>query len=146
LAYLLFLKMAEEQKLAFPQRPVLIPSGLDWESLRGLDGDALETHYRHILTSLGKKGGQMGLIFRKSQNKIQDPAKLKRLINLNDQEMRSALDADEIVDAAARLCAMNPYLHGIGAHLEVTDSLARDPGTRFDMVLTQFLNGQPISQ
>jgi type I restriction enzyme M protein len=40
------------------------------------------------------------------------------------------------VDAAARLCAMNLYLHGIAGHLEVTDSLARDPGDRFDMVLT----------
>ncbi len=42
----------------------------------------------------------------------------------------------EIVDGAARLCAMNLYLHGIGGHLEVTDSLARDPGDRFDLVLT----------
>lgn len=42
----------------------------------------------------------------------------------------------EIVDAAARLCAMNLYLHGIDGHIEVSDSLARDPGNRFGMVLT----------
>jgi len=94
LTYLLFLKMAEEQKLAFPQRPALIPPGLDWESLKALDGDALETHYRHILTTLGKGEGLLGLIFRKSQNKMHDPAKLKRLVSLIDQEMWSALNAD----------------------------------------------------
>lgn len=59
-----------------------------------MDGDALETHYRHILGTLGKESGLLGLIFRKSQNKIQDPAKLKRLISLIDQEMWSALEAD----------------------------------------------------
>lgn len=84
LTYLLFLKMAEEQRMVFPGRPTRIPAGLDWESLRREDGDALETHYRHILGSLGKEGGFLGLIFRKSQNRIQDPAKLKRLITLID--------------------------------------------------------------
>jgi type I restriction enzyme M protein len=37
-------------------------------------------HYRHILETLGKEGGMLGLIFRKAQNKIQDPDKLERLI------------------------------------------------------------------
>jgi type I restriction enzyme M protein len=56
LTYLLFLKMAEEQRMVFPGRPTRIPPGLDWESLRREDGDALETHYRHILGTLGKEG------------------------------------------------------------------------------------------
>jgi hypothetical protein len=44
---------------------------------------------------LGKKGGMLGIIFRKAQNKIQDPAKLKRLIaDLTDREKWSMLDAD----------------------------------------------------
>ena len=45
----------------------------------------------------------------------------------------------EIVDGAARLCAMNLYLHGIGGEespIVVGDSLASDTGKRFDMVLT----------
>ncbi|MEZ4736627.1 MAG: N-6 DNA methylase [Caldilineaceae bacterium] len=42
---------------------------------------------------------------------------------------------------AARLCVMNLYLHGIGQDSTVSpiradDSLAADPGDRFDMVLT----------
>jgi len=45
------------------------------------------------------------------------------------------------VDSTARLCVMNLYLHGIGANggsspIHVADSLAADPGDRFDMVLT----------
>jgi hypothetical protein len=34
------------------------------------DGDELETHYRHMLESLGKEKGMLGLIFRKAQNKL----------------------------------------------------------------------------
>jgi len=39
-----------------------------------LDGDDLETHYRHTLEELGKRSGMLGVIFRDAQNKIQDPA------------------------------------------------------------------------
>jgi type I restriction enzyme M protein len=59
-----------------------IPAGLGWRSLLRLDGDALETHYRDILAELGKGSGLIPTIFRKTQNKIQDPAKLRRLIEL----------------------------------------------------------------
>jgi len=40
----------------------------------------LEQHYRDTLKKLGEQGGMLGVIFRKSQNKIQDPAKLRRLV------------------------------------------------------------------
>ncbi len=36
----------------------------------------------------------LGVIFRKSQNKIQDPAKLKRLVTLIDAETWTGLDID----------------------------------------------------
>ncbi len=46
----------------------------------------------------------------------------------------------ELVQATARLCAMNMLLHGIGSQdfepIVVSDSLAADPGDRFDLVLT----------
>ena len=46
----------------------------------------------------------------------------------------------ELVQSTARLCAMNLLLHGIGSQeyepIEVGDSLAADPGERFDLVLT----------
>src|SRR4030043_224064 len=45
----------------------------------------------------------------------------------------------ELVQSTARLCAMNMMLHGIGGDtlpLTVSDSLASDPGDRFEIVLT----------
>jgi type I restriction enzyme M protein len=45
----------------------------------------------------------------------------------------------ELVQATARLCAMNLLLHGIGSDkhvpIRVADALAADPGERFDVVL-----------
>ncbi len=94
LTYLLFLKMADEQTQPPFNKPPLIPKGLDWQSLLEKDGDALGVHYRHILETLGKEGGMLGAIFRKSQNRIQDPAKLRRLIMLINDETWVGLDID----------------------------------------------------
>lgn len=94
LTYLLFLKMADEQTKPPFNRPSIIPEGLDWASLLGKDGDELEVHYRHTLDSLGKEKGMLGVIFRKSQNKIQDPAKLRRLIELINDETWVGMDID----------------------------------------------------
>ncbi len=94
LTYLLFLKMADEQTKPPFNKPSTIPAELDWKSLLSKDGDALEVHYRHILETLGKGKGMLGVIFRKSQNKIQDPAKLRRLIELINDETWVGLDID----------------------------------------------------
>jgi type I restriction enzyme M protein len=231
LTYLLFLKMADEQTKPPYSKPNPIPKDskgkpLDWTSLEKLDGDDLDVYYRHILTDLGKQTGMLGVIFRKAQNKIQDPAKLKRLIsdligreqwmskdadvkgdayeglleknasdvkggagqyftpralirgmvdvmhpapkqsihdpacgtggflliaheyitqhfNLDRDEKKhlrfEALSGVEIVDATARLCAMNLFLHGIGGEVcpvSVADSLNQKPSITYDMVLT----------
>ena len=225
LTYLLFLKMADERQKMFPGREALIPRALDWQSLERLDGDDLDTHYKHILNELGKKPGLLGTIFRKAQNKIQDPAKLKRLVSdligreqwttlgvdvkgdayeglleknaadvkggagqyftpraliqaivdvmrpepdkyihdpacgtggfllavhdyinkhntLDKDEKRflkeKALSGTEIVDGAARLCAMNLFLHGLGGEDSITvgDALISRGSRDYDMVLT----------
>lgn len=226
LTFLLFLKMADELTKPPFNKPSIIPEGFDWKSLLEKDGDALQTHYRKILDSLGKEKGMLGVIFRKAQNKIQDPAKLRRLIVMIDGEVWTGLDIDvkgeiyegllqknaediksgagqyftprplikamvevirpepgmtiydpacgtggfliaahdyisntyqldkeqkkflkyntfkgtDIVDSVARLCVMNLYLHGIGGEESPieggVDSLASDPGERYDMVLT----------
>jgi len=226
LTYLIFLKMADEMTRPPFNKPSIIPSGYDWKSLQEKDGDELEAHYRHILETLARESGILGMIFNKSQNKIQDPAKLKRLIELINEETWVGLDIDvkgeiyegllqknaedvksgagqyftprplikaivevirpepgmkicdpacgtggfliaaheyiathytldkqqkedlryrtfkgkDIVDGVARLCAMNLYLHGIGGEhdcpVEVGDSLASDPGERYDIVMT----------
>ena len=59
-----------------------------------LDGDELETHYRQILHGAGHGRGLIPTIFRKAQNRIQDPAKLKRLVTLIDGENWNRLDID----------------------------------------------------
>ena len=57
---------------------------------------------------LGKQTGTLGVIFRKAQNKIQDPAKLKRLVSdLIDKEQWMTLDADVKGDAYEGLLAKN---------------------------------------
>jgi type I restriction enzyme M protein len=94
LTYLLFLKMADEQTKPPFKKPSIIPAGYDWHSLLKKDGDELERHYRHILETLAKEKGMLGVIFRKSQNKIQDPAKLRRLIDMIDGETWTGLDID----------------------------------------------------
>lgn len=94
LTYLLFLKMADEQTKLPVTRKIAVPERYNWKSLVKKDGDELETHYRHILESLGKEAGLLGVIFRKSQNKIQDPAKLKRLITMIDEQAWMGLGVD----------------------------------------------------
>jgi len=108
LTYLLFLKMAHERTQPPWNQPSVVPGGRDWPSLLAKDGDALEVHYRHVLEDLGKHGGMLGVIFRKAQNKIQDPAKLRRLIaDLIDREEWSSLEADVKGDAYEGLLEKN---------------------------------------
>lgn len=95
LTFLLFLKMADEQTQPPFNKPSPIPKEFGWDKLMKLDGDELETQYRHTLEELGKRPGLLGLIFRKAQNKVQDPAKLRRLVaDLIDREEWSSLGAD----------------------------------------------------
>jgi len=86
----------------------------------------LEKAYRHTLEDLGQQPGTLGVIFRKAQNKIQDPAKLKKLIaDLIDKEQWSAQGVDVKGDAYEELLAKSarrhkdrsrPVLHPARAH------------------------------
>lgn len=108
LTFLLFLKMADEQSRPPWGKTSPVPAGYDWASLIARDGDELEIQYRHVLETLGKQGGLLGLIFRKAQNKIQDPAKLRRLIvDLIDRETWTAMSADVKGDAYEGLLQKN---------------------------------------
>lgn len=223
ITYLLFLKMDDEREHLLGEGSQ-IPDQWKWAQLRGKRGDELELQYRHTLENLGTGTGMLGTIFRKAQNKVQDPAKLSRLVNMIDEETWLGLDIDvkgaiyegllqrnaeetksgagqyftpralidaivevmdpgpemtvhdpasgtggfllsafehmkkqtndrdvlrrlqtdsisgnEIVENVVALCAMNLYLHGIGdaeCPISQSDALSGDPGTRFDMVLT----------
>lgn len=85
LTYLIFLKMADEYARPPYSREIGVPRGYRWADLRTLKGAELEVHYVETLRVLGARSGMLGQIFTKSQNKIQDPAKLARLIALVDE-------------------------------------------------------------
>ena len=94
LTYLLFLKMAHEYAQDPYNRDTHIPKGYDWPHLKSKVGEPLEAHYLATLHKLGTEPGMLGAIFFKAQNKIQDPAKLSRLVQLIDAESWVGMDAD----------------------------------------------------
>jgi len=93
LTYLLFLKMDYENVKQLGKDSA-IPSDYNWSALQGLSGEYLEKQYRETLDNLGQGAGLIPVIFRKAQNKIQDPAKLERLVELIDGETWIGLDID----------------------------------------------------
>lgn len=93
LTYILFLKMDLERDTLLGLGSQ-IPSKYRWDKLVKLDGAELEEQYRKTLEVLSKNTGIIGTIFRKAQNKISDPAKLKRIISMVDGETWLALDVD----------------------------------------------------
>lgn len=107
ITYLLFLKMADElnkppynKGLKFPKlkdtegNEIDDTETCDWETLSGKRGAELESFYSQLLRSLSTEKGMLGQIFTKSQNKIQDPAKLLKVINMINQEQWSMMGAD----------------------------------------------------
>jgi len=92
--YLIFLKMADEYCKPPHSRNLGIPTDYDWESLAGLRGGPLEIHYVNLLRELGKERGILGHIYTKSQNKIQNPAKFFKLIDMIGKETWTVIGAD----------------------------------------------------
>lgn len=85
LTYLIFLKMADEYAKPPYSRDVGIPAKFSWPSLKSKRGAELEGYYIELLRALGARKDMLGQIFTKAQNKIQDPAKLYRLIAMIDE-------------------------------------------------------------
>jgi len=94
LTYLLFLKMADEFSKPPYNKDIKIPREYNWGSLRSKRGAELDAHYVTMIRELGKQKGMLGQIFTKAQNKIQDPAKLYRLIDLIDKEQWATMGVD----------------------------------------------------
>lgn len=108
LTFLLFLKMDDERSKPPFNKKSEIPKQYNWQSLIEQDGAELEVHYIKILNELGKQEGIIGVIFRKAQNRIQDPAKLKKLIaDLIDKENWLSLEVDVKGDAYEGLLEKN---------------------------------------
>ena len=94
LTYLIFLKMADDYTKSPYNRDVGVPEKYDWNSLTARRGAELEAHYVMLLRTLGQQQGMLGQIFTKAQNKITDPAKLYRLIDMVDGANWVTLGAD----------------------------------------------------
>lgn len=108
LTYLLFLKMDDERTKPPYSKKSDIPKEYNWQALLDKEGAELEIQYLKTLSELGKQEGIIGVIFKKSQNKIQDPAKLKRLITeLINKENWLSLEADVKGDAYEGLLEKN---------------------------------------
>jgi type I restriction enzyme M protein len=107
LTYLLFLKMADEYGKPPHNRKLPIPKEYNWESLTDKKGAALELHYATLLRELSTAKGILGQIFTKSQNKIQDPAMLAKIIDMIDSEQWLVMGADVKGDIYERLLEQN---------------------------------------
>ncbi len=155
LTYLIFLKLADEYARPPYNREVGIPVGYDWSSLKRLKGAELEAHYIETLRLLGQEEGMLGQIFMKAQNKIQDPAKLARVIEMIDAEDWAMLGSDVKGDLYEGLLEKNAedvksgggaVLHSAGAHRGHGGLLPpgaaeddRRPGLRYRRFLPQGL-------
>src|SRR5256885_1800841 len=100
----------DADRAALTGEPQAISAGFRWIDLANpkMDGVKLEQHYRDTLRKLGEQGGMLGLIFSKAQNKIQDPAKLRRLVvDLIGNESWLEMSADVKGDAYEGLLERN---------------------------------------
>ncbi|MDH5716607.1 MAG: type I restriction-modification system subunit M [Spirochaetia bacterium] len=94
ITFLLFLKMADEYGRPPHNKKTAIPEEYNWESLTQRRGADLESHYTMLLRELGQAKGTLGQIFTKAQNKIQDPAKLLKVIDMINKEQWSLMGSD----------------------------------------------------
>lgn len=93
ISFLLFLKM-DEERTQYLGEPSLIPKRWQWDTLRGKSGESLDAHYKEALTALSRKTDFVGTLFLKAESKINDPAKLQRLVSLIDGETWMGINVD----------------------------------------------------
>ncbi len=109
LTYLLFLKMADENKEQYS-----IPKGCDWKILKSAS-QIIET-YEEVLKTLSKSGGMLNKIFAGALNKIHDSIKLKKLINLIDEENWTSKEFDVKGEIYESLLQKNAENSGAGQY------------------------------
>lgn len=109
---MLFLKMAHERATRRLHAQQIVPEEYSWQKLLDAQGDQLEFEYTRILNGLGRC--QDLNIFRKAQNRVQDPAKLKRLVvDLIDKENWSGTGTDIKGDAYEDLLSKGAWTRGL---------------------------------
>lgn len=93
ISFLLFLKM-DEERTTYLGEPSLIPQEYQWATLRTKAGEALDAHYKAALAALSKRTDFVGTLFLKAESKINDPARLSRLVSLIDGETWMGVNVD----------------------------------------------------
>ena len=86
ITYLLFLKMADEYTDPQYKKNFKIPIDCNWQILMDVNDDLLINTYSDNLKKLSSSGGMLSKIFNGAQNKINDRHKLRKLIDLINEE------------------------------------------------------------
>lgn len=111
LTYLLFLKMADENKNKYN-----LPDICNWKELVCNSGGSLLEQYEQILKTLAESGGMLEKIFASAQNKIHDSVKLKRLLQLINEDDWSSTDSDVKGEIYETLLQKNAENSGAGQY------------------------------
>lgn len=111
LTYLLFLKMADENKSKYN-----LPVICDWASLISNSGGDLLDQYERALKSLAESGGMLEKIFSGAQNKIHDSTKLKKLLLLINEDNWTSTDSDVKGEIYETLLQKNAENSGAGQY------------------------------
>lgn len=104
LTYMLFLKMACELGT---EEEIQIPEAYRWKTLVAYEGIALKNHYQQALLDLGKELGQLGIIYRNAQTRIEEPANLKKLFSEIDKIDWYSVDKEDLGDLYEGLLEKN---------------------------------------
>jgi len=95
ITYLLFLKMADERGIDLSRIARAEPrTDCSWPALSTETGEGLTVHYAAVLRALGRQPGLLGDIFAGAVSRFNNPANLKRLIDLIDETEWTALEVD----------------------------------------------------
>lgn len=117
ITYLLFLKMADEYAKSPAFLDYNISPEYNWQSLLDKNIKDLPFHYINTLSALAESGGGMlSKIYEKAQNKIHDPYKLRKLIDLIDSESWIIESADIKGDIYESLLQKNAESSGAGQY------------------------------
>jgi type I restriction enzyme M protein len=95
ITYLLFLKMADERGIDLSRIAEAGPkTDCSWPALAVESGAELTVHYASVLRALGRQPGLLGDIFTGAVSRFNNPANLRRLIDLIDETEWTALEVD----------------------------------------------------
>lgn len=104
ITYILFLKMASE---IGNDENVGIPEKYRWNELKKLKGLELRDTYQRALLDLGKIDGNLGIIYKGAQTRIEEPANLAKIFSEIDKIDWYSVDKEDLGDLYEGLLEKN---------------------------------------